>query len=244
MRAARSLGAGAVALLILGGADVTMGQDTAPGRTVSLSVSPAVHGTTAHPKAVGLKFSTDDIEADGTTPPTIQEATIMFPKGLRFNGRKFPSCSSAILDGQGPAACPAGSKVGTGNVEANALGLAASPKITAFNGPGGNKIELFVSLDTPISIAETMEGVLSPGPDGFANQLRVQIPPNLQQPAPGVYAAITHLDVSVRAHRRVHGKAVSYIESTSCTAGGWPVRGVFTLLDNTVITANGLAPCS
>jgi hypothetical protein len=173
-----------VALAVLCGVLVTalaLGQGAGPQQTLQITVKPPKAGTRKHPRNVVLKVVTRTVVPPGVAKPTIAKAVLDFPKGSVYNGGRFPHCSKATLDGkQTAAACPKGSQIGTGKVDAFAGPLEAKPTVTAFNGPGRNHVELFLRTDTPVQIAQTIEGTLTRGSGPYALKLTLPIPQSLQ----------------------------------------------------------------
>ena len=110
--------------------------------------------------------------------------------------------------------CPKGSKVGTGKAAGTALGLTENLTVTAYNGPGGNKLELLVDGATPLQIHSVIEGILSSDSAPYAKKLSVHVPDNLQQPAPGAYATLVQFDTTI--NRVVGKKKKPYVGIQAC----------------------------
>lgn len=129
---------------------------------VGAELRPALLGTPAKPAAhrlaFGVTIANDDPENDVSQPPLLKEARVTLGKGFAFNGKSFPSTTKAKLNAGGPSAATKGSRVGQGRANLYA-GIARSPTIPlqVFNGPGGDKIELYVGA--PIN--QTIEGTVS-----------------------------------------------------------------------------------
>ena len=203
----------------------------------------------------------------GSVPPPTNATDVYLPAGTVLNTRPFATCSKATLDSQGPSACPAGSKVGTGSsVVAAVLGGAAlteNAAVTAFNGPprGGQPVlELYAVGTTPISAQLTIEGVASPAAAPYSIKLHFTVPPIGTVPG-GPNASIEKFQVTVGGSRKVtttktvkvKGKkrkkkvttTAAYItEPRKCPAGGFPWQAVFTYANAEQVTATNTAPCA
>ena len=230
--------------------------------TIALAVvalfglSSVAQATTITPK-LDLTVDTDD----GTSPPTTKETVVSFGKGIKFNSNIFPACTLATLNSKGPSGCAKGSKVGTGSATALVGGSPGEPKpsttealkITAFNGPQGKTLLLFLDGDSPAAIKQAITGTLKKSSSPFGYELDVTIPPNLQQPLPGLYAPLVKFTVNVGATlKKKKGKKtvkVNYIETTSCPTGaagkGWPFKADLTFAnDPGIVTGATLQTCS
>ena len=165
------------------------------------SVSPSKAGTKKKPVAVTLKTRPyfADIKPDAAKPFATRYSNVYYDKNLVFNGKKFPSCKGPVLLTSGGSACPAGSKVGKGTAAGEALGLVQHLTVDIYNGPGGNKVELLVRGSTPLVINSVIEGTLTKGTGKYGWHLKVPVPDDLQQPAPGVIASLTDFDTTIKA---------------------------------------------
>jgi hypothetical protein len=204
-------------------ADTKFGQTT---QTVQSKVTPSKAGTAKKPKAAQLFVRTATKNDDGSQPPVISKAVITFPKEFYFDGKSFPSCSKGQLNDQGMLQqCIAkGAQVGTGT-STGQLG-AAKPtfKIVAINGPGGNKIELYIQ-GAPVNKA--LEGTLS-GKNGQVRKLTVPIPPEIQQAVPGTFASIADFTTTVKKSIKKAGKTANYFSTAGCPKNKkWTVSGEF-----------------
>ena len=63
--------------------------------------------------------------------------------------------------------------------------------VTAF--VGGKNLVIFYIQQQGGTVSKALSGKISKGSGGFAQKLVITIPPDLQQPAPGLYAALTDL---------------------------------------------------
>src|SRR3954451_5276947 len=202
-------------------ADTKFGQTT---QTVQSKVTPSKAGTTAKPKGASLFVRVATKNDDGSQPPVLSKTVLTFPKEWQFNGKAFPFCTKSQLNDQGMLAqcISKGAQVGTGS-STGQLGTAKPVfKIVAINGPGGNKIELYIQ-GPPVNKA--LEGTLS-GAKGKPKKLTVPIPPEIQQAVPGTFASIAEFSTTVKKSIKVKGKTVNYFETTGCPKNKkWTVSG-------------------
>lgn len=197
---------------------------------LTVKATPTKASTTKSPKSVTLNVSTGSRETTaGVQPPTLSRAEIFFPAGSKYNGDLFPKCSSSSISAaKSTDDCPSGSIVGKGK----ASGLAPGPitqndlTVTAANG-GKNLINLFVEGSSPLRIQSNIAGKLSQASGDFGLKLKIDVPQNLQEPAPGVNVAITLFQVKIAKSTKVKGKTRGLVEITSCKGGTWKSKGEF-----------------
>jgi hypothetical protein len=192
------------------------------------SVSPTKGGTKKKPRAVTLKvrpfFDVDTVRtflAGGGTPWYTDTADVFFPRDAQFNGKAFPQCSKTqvLTDDK---KCPRGSQVGTGKAAGFALGILQELEVTVYNGPRGNKVELLVTGETPLTIRDVIEGRLVKQRGKYGFVLKVDVPPGLESPATGVKATLVDFDVTLPARSiRKGGKRIPYVATTGCTGRRW-----------------------
>ncbi|MCP2167396.1 hypothetical protein [Goodfellowiella coeruleoviolacea] len=82
------------------------------------------------PTGVEVVFDRTSRTATGEKPAPASQFVFLFDKSIRFNPTKFPTCDQASLRAGGPAACPAGSQVGSGRAE---VYPATSAEVLVFN---------------------------------------------------------------------------------------------------------------
>jgi hypothetical protein len=211
-------------------------------QTLGVQVTPAAAGKPAKPRGATIAV-TGSTRSDSTAqPPPVTNIVFRLPAGFRFNTKGFPACSSNQLVQQGKDSCPKGSQVGAGGATALAGSITASPTITAFNG-GGNHLELFAELSSPISIAQPIEGTLSHASGPMPWQLSIPVPDSILNPIPGLSGSITDLNLIIGATATIKGKRMPYIETVGCSGGKWPFEGVFSYQDGTTQTVDASVPC-
>jgi hypothetical protein len=211
----------------------------------SLSATPGKASTSKKKTPITLNFSTGTKDSTGAQPPTTSKAAVYFPAGSVYNGNLFPTCSASKINAaKSTDDCPSKSIVGSGK----AAGLAPGPitqndlKITAVNG-GKNSVNLFVEGTSPLRIQSNLAAKLSKASGDYGLKLSVDIPQNLQEPAPGVPVAITLFQVKVGAKTKVKGKTRGLIEVNKCS-GTWKSQGEFTYRTGTVAKVQASQKCS
>lgn len=111
-----------------------------PGASAGFSYSAVYHG-----------------DADGADPPALRRLVIALPRGTRTDTSVLPQCTASdeTIRMMGDAACPPGSRIGSGQATAKVIALGTQTfETTVFNGP-----------DQQIEIIESGNGV---GADGVA----------------------------------------------------------------------------
>lgn len=229
----------AAALAIPATASAEVSQD------FSVSASPGKASTSKKKVPITLNFSTGTKDSTGAQPPTTSKAAVYFPAGSVWNGDLFPKCSaSSISSAKSTDDCPSGSIVGSGK----AAGLAPGPitqndlKITAVNG-GASSVNLFVEGTSPLRIQSNLAAKLTKSSGEFGLKLAVDIPQNLQEPAPGVPVAITLFQVKVGKTITKKGVKRGIVEVNKCS-GTWKSKGEFTYRTGTVAKVNAQQKCS
>lgn len=227
-------------------------------QSITASVSPSKAGTKKKPRGVKLAIRLSATTTGGL-PPATSKAEVFLPKELKLNGSKFASCTAAILNNsnQGPSKCPKGSKVGSGSARAIVVGQQVPIKVTAFNGPKGRSLLLYLQASGIANIEQALEGKLSRS--GGGNKLTVPIPAALQQPLPGVFAPLVDFSTSLRASTKVKKKGakkkvkVNFLELNGCPSSKkLPFKSINTYAAGSTgatpvpspITATSTATCS
>jgi hypothetical protein len=211
-------------------------QAVTPTTAINASVSPSTKGTAKKPKNVRLNIELITQPKPGEPDFATRATVVHFDKSLKFGGKYLKSCSRAQVQAD-DTKCPKGSKVGGGSATGVALGLTENLTVTAYNGPGGNKLELLVDGASPLPIHTVIEGKLLPDTGRYGQKLVVAVPESLQSPAPGVFATLTSFKTSVKGtgsrNRPYVGRA---------GGSGAPVfKSDFTFTDGTTSTASTVA---
>lgn len=219
---------------------VGIAQAVTPTTALKASVSPSKKGTTKKPKNVKLNIELIT-QPKADEPAFAASSTVVhFDKNLKFGGKYLKSCTAAQVQSDNTK-CAKGSKVGSGSATGTALGLTENLTVTAYNGPGGNKIELLVDGNAPLTIHSVLEGKLQSEGGKFGKKLVVAIPETLQQPAPGAYATLTDFKTSVKG---TGSKNRPYVGLAGCSKHTLNFQSDFTFTDGTTSTATTIAKCS
>jgi hypothetical protein len=176
--------------------------------TATTKITPSKAGTKKKPKAVKITtFIKNNVE--GTTAEKIE---IDFPKTVKISGKGLTACKLSAIQANGPAACPAKSKAGTGLSHA-VVGPDRVPlnfDVTAF--VGGKNLVIFYIKQQGGTVTKALQGKISKASGKYAQKLVITIPPDLQQPAPNLYAALTDLNTTLKLTK---GKN-SLVTTTGC----------------------------
>jgi hypothetical protein len=157
--------------------------------TATTTVSPTKSGTKKKPKSIKVTTFVQN-NVPNTTAAKIE---IDFPKTVKISGKGLTSCKLSAIQANGPTACPSKSKAGKGISHA-VVGPDRIPlnfDVTAF--VGGKNLVIFYIQQQGGTVSKALSGKISKGSGGFAQKLVITIPPDLQQPAPGLYAALVDL---------------------------------------------------
>ena len=187
----------------------------------SFKTGPAKSGTKKKPKAVKLSLGVKGGTKDGVgQPSTSTSLKITLPKGIVWNGKKWPKskrCSATeATQQQTDSVCPKGSKIGSGKTVAAGGPVIENLSVTAYVTTGGN-LGLFIKGE-PLPIAEMLDSKVK------GRVINVIIPPNIQEPAPGIPSAILDLSFSLNAKAKIDKKTRGILESTGCTGKKWTLK--------------------
>jgi len=230
------------AALAVGALGVTGVASAIQGTTaVTVKVTTNKAGTKKQPRDVGtLTVDLTTTPVPGEPPFATDTTVVHLDKDLVFNGKKFPSCTQAQIQ-QGPATC-AKAKVGSGSARGSALGQIENLTVTAYNGPGGNKLELLVVGSAPLVINSVIEGTLVADTGKFGKKLTVDVPPTLEQPLTGVFATLTNFKTALKAKAKDKNRT-PYVGLKGCSDGKIDIAVDFKFTDGTTQTATNSTTC-
>lgn len=157
--------------------------------TATTTVSPTKAGTKSKPKPT--KVTT--FVQNNVPNTTAEKIEIDFPKTVRISGKGLTACKLSAIQAQGKSACPSKSKAGTG-VSHAVVGPDRVPlnfSVTAY--VGGKNLVIFYIEQQGGTVTKALQGKISKASGKYAQKLVITIPPDLQQPATGVYGALTDL---------------------------------------------------
>jgi hypothetical protein len=219
---------------------VGVAQAVSPTTALKASVTPSKKGTTKKPANVKLSVELITQPAPGDGPFATRSTVVHFDKNLKFGTKFLKSCSAAQVQADNTK-CAKGSKVGSGSATGVALGLTENLTVTAYNGPGGNKLELLVDGQSPLQIHSVIEGKLQSDSGKFGKKLVVAIPETLQQPAPGAFATLTDFKTTVKG---TGSKNRPFIGLSGCTKKTLNYKSDFVFTDGSTSTASTTSKCS
>jgi len=209
-----------------------------PAATMDVKITPTKAGTKKKPKnsKITLKIANADSKR------TLSRLTITQPKTFKLSAKGLTKCDEAVLEANGPAACPRASRVGKGTAHA----------LVGVNGPNPTPLTFDVvavvlgakKLAFDLQGRELPVHVLSPG-TLKGNKLIIDVPIAAQQPAPGVWAGLVDLETTLQAKK---GKNF-FASTTGCKKKKHAFSTVLTFVDNGVgapgnLTVKGSSKCS
>jgi hypothetical protein len=181
--------------------------------TSTTKVSPTKAGTKKKPKSIKITtFIKNNVP--NTTAAKIE---IDFPKTVKISGKGLTVCKIGTFSTPGGQAnCPKGSKAGSGVSHAT-LGRPGQPQaplnfdVTAY--VSGPKLIVFYLQQQGGSVQKALKGTISSASGKFKQKLTIVIPPDLQQPIPGLYGALTDLKSTLSNKKGKH----SLISTSGCS---------------------------
>ena len=192
-RTARDLGLRvAVALAVSSVLGVSSASAVVPQRSFSVAVSPYTGGTATAPVTLTLHTTTTPSMSD---PP-------FATNHLRFDldpniVTGFQPPAAACSDAQVMVDATPCATVGDGTMSLLVLGLTENVTVKAFQSTDPQALLLRLDGDSPLRVREVMTMQRTVMPNG-ASRFDIDVPPNLQQPAPGAYATLTDLNLALR----------------------------------------------
>jgi hypothetical protein len=223
---------GAAVLAVAAVPAVALAQNPAPEVKSDVSISPSQAGTSKKPAAAKFTFK---VQNSPESKSTLKQVVLDLPKGVKFDGTKLPKCAADELNTQGVRACPSGSKLGTGVSYAFVINpAAASPDCVGTGGGapgcltfsttffvGGPKVLTVWLVQRGGGVVKAFDGKIT----NSGRRLSITIPDDLQQPATGVFSALSQLAGSFKATKTVSGKKYSFVSTTSCPSSKkWKVK--------------------
>ncbi len=200
-------------------------------------------GKVAKPTTIKLdvttKTSAKDEKKNGTF--ATRSAVIHFDKNLRFNAKKFPTCTEQTVV-NAPATCPVGSFVGSGFAKA-IIGegqIPANPTIKAYNAKGGKIILRLLKAENEVDSSGVLTGTLKTDTGKYANRLVVPIPEKLQTQF-GLKITLTTFNTVIKAQKV---KKRGYVESIGCPKNGnYNFGGDFVFDDGSTAKVTARSKC-
>jgi hypothetical protein len=230
----KSLIAAGAAALVIGSAGVAYAQNPDPSISVTTSVSPSKAGTKKKPKSETLKLKVVNDPASKTTAKSI---AITLPSTLKLSTKGLPQCTKsdeAVLSD--PSICKS-AFAGSGSAHA-ILNPNAPAQLTFKVQPVIGKNQLLFILSG--SANAVLHGKIK------GSTMTIAITPQLQQPAPGVFSALSDLSTSIAKKK---GKA-ALVTSNGCKAKKHTIKVTVGYANNPApptkpsATNTGVATCS
>lgn len=197
-------------------------------------VTPNRAGTPAHPQGVRLDVRIKVGVPEGYDPPLLSEIDVWFPRGSRYNGGRYPTCSARTLERDGPAGCRTASIMGYGGGIARADTTFSYPKITVVNG-GQGLVYFYTVLNNPARVQEPVPGVVTKLSGRWSYKLHVVIPKNLQVVA-GIPLVLQSLHIAA-------GRG-DWLATTYCPPDHkWRWKALAVFDDGQQLAPNGVVGC-
>lgn len=236
MRCTRKKVAGSLtSAVLLGAAGLALAQG-ASYQSAELVLEEAEPG---HATPVRLHIDYVNPSDPSAKPPAVVEVIEALPPGSRIDTTAPEVCaaSDAQFATTGQAACPAGSKVGGGELDLDTGAAILAFQVTLFN--NRNEIILFLEQKGGGIRTPARGKVEGDRPEGA--RIIATVPPVPGGPPDG-FTAIKRVRVKIDAITRA-GK--NYVTTPpTCPAGGWTSRLDFTYRDGTKQTVTNRSPCN
>jgi hypothetical protein len=215
----RKLFIGALAM----GATVALGSGVAHsqgnGVVFKAKATPTKVGTKKKPKNAALNVNMT-VNRPGTT---VEFIDLTLPRGLKISGKGLGNCTPDDLAFGGPEACAddAAGRPGTASAALGAQGAPLNFTVQPFV-QDANTLVFYVASEqgSGISVESPITGEIT----GGGRKLRIQIPPALREPVPGVDASLTSLNQTFSAKK---GKR-RLVTTTGCKGGKFRYTGKLT----------------
>src|SRR3954451_2433788 len=258
MRRVAAIVAALVSVLVVAGVAYAQAQNNT--YKVQASATPTGKGSKKKPNPVGLKFNYQVNEAAGLQPAAVKTYKIDF-YGIKTNGARFPKCTfQQISQAQSGDDCPAGSQVGSGNIQSTVYTTGNPSDPNAFNcvkalslyNSGKNKAVLLLTgpgdqcagVSQPFIIdAKYVSGA------GGGSALQFDVPPSVLHPIPQLTVAVRNVTSTIKKLRKTIGsgkkkRTYGYYESIGCLGSSRPVKVTFTQEDGRVGSPAARSRCS
>lgn len=229
MRKTPTLALGLLATLAMAGGAVAQSAD--PSHTSKVTVASKA-GTKSKPKAVSPKLTISNSKASGTTASRIE---VFFDKNIRINPKGFTVCTASKIEADGVEACSSKSRLGVGTADAvvNPRGDAPAPlkfKNTFFVG-SAKALTIYLE-QTNGPVRAILQAKISKASGRYGQKLTIDIPRELQEPNPNVFAALTDIAVSLKGTTGSGSKKHGIFESIGCTGGKYAYQTKLTYVPN------------
>jgi hypothetical protein len=222
--------------------------------TATLTPEHLGEGTT-----VGFNFRV--VSPPGHVPSPAVVVDLRYPNdlGIALSGLGIETCRLAALEVFGLAACPADSRMGSGNAT---MEIQLGPEIVreradiaVLRAPvkeGRFALIFYANGASPVEAQLALPAFLLTATEPFGGRVDIHVPlvPSLPE-SPDI--ALTHLQWTLGPgdltyYERLHGQTISYVPRgiqlpKSCPRGGFPFAATFAFLDGAHTTARTSVPC-
>jgi hypothetical protein len=237
-----------VALALILATCLPVAASAAPRARMSATFRPERLG-----KATTISFGFQ-IGTPGQAPTALRGVSIAYPRNLGFatSGLGVAPCQPAVLETQGPPACPPNSLMGSGSaqIELQIGPILVQEKVglTLLAGPSADgylHLLLYASGAYPVEAIVVANAVLLPG------RLSITVPPIPSLPeAPYVSLAQLRMTLggNLTYYETVRGQSVPYHPAgvglpLTCPRGGFSFAATFAFLDGSHSRADTAVPC-
>ena len=169
-----------------------------PASALAQNPAPVVTGDV---KAAKHKLSFKVVNS-AASKTTVKNLKLALPAGVKLDGKGLKSCTLSALQNEGPAGCSSASKLGKGVAYAYLISDKVAPDCVALNGNSPDCLTFdttfFVGARKQLNVWLQQRGgdvqkAFSGKISANGRTLSIDIPSDLQQPAPGVYSALLQL---------------------------------------------------
>lgn len=209
--------------------------------------------------ATNLSITASFASSADVPPAPIDKLTLYGPAGLGIQAQGAGTCSAAALELQGPAGCPADSRVGFGGGVA-VLALAGQLVRESFTldfffasaKPGHLELLAYASGVSPVPTTLVVVAREIPATKPYGLGFSVQVPQVSTIPGASyasVESAFATLGASDVAYfKTVHGRRTlvhvrGLIVPDTCPLGGFPTRGTVEFADGATFAVDPTIPC-
>jgi hypothetical protein len=169
-----------------------------PATALAQNPAPVVTGDV---KAAKHKLSFKVINS-AVSKTTVKNIKLQLPAGVKLDGKGLKTCKLSDLANEGPAGCSSASKLGKGVAYAYLISDKPAPDCVALNGSSPDCLTFdttfFVGARKQINVwLQQRDGAVQKAFPGKISSngrtLSIDIPADLQSPAPSVYSALLQL---------------------------------------------------
>lgn len=211
------------------------------------SIAPSLRPDRPHARAA-LTLAIHFEGGEDGVPAPLEHAELHLPANVNLDIPELRSCSAAVLQTDGPAACPTRSVIGGGSAlvegELGSQAVTEAVSLEAFLGPLRNlqpTFEILASGYRPIGAQRVLGATASPDRAPYGEALAMSVPPISTVPNEPDASVLTFSLTIGRPQAGRHAPAV--IVPARCPRGGFPFAGEFSYADGSSSRVYATAPC-